>query len=262
MYALLKPVENLSEKILELMKYSGQVIDFNLMQMLDTKVMLQLPYDGMVAILQRDSLIVPNEDVLFQTILDWIEHDVEARTQYLVDLIQQTIRLPFLSLLFLSRTIKAHPLCTRGLNPKLDAILLDTFLAMGSVESNTHTQRRGTIPNQVLLQPNVGVFFLKVETRNFEFKYPCSRKNPILVFSNGYVYAFGGQDSTTSIYLKRIKRFDFTLKAWELLSVTINDRYSASHVQVYPDGGIKVTKSCLSEYFYPTASNELIKTSL
>ena len=74
-----------------------------------TEEFLELRHDRLQELLQRDSLVVRIEDVIFDAILRWVEHDREARLPHLGTLLRNCVRLRFVDTRYIRQCVE-HPL--------------------------------------------------------------------------------------------------------------------------------------------------------
>lgn len=70
--------------------------------------LLELPVDELKAMIGADELNVKGEEIVWETVLKWIDYDVEHRKPYIVDLMKN-IRLGLLETQFFLEKVKDHP---------------------------------------------------------------------------------------------------------------------------------------------------------
>jgi len=92
-------------EINSLLEECQDFIDEHFKELTATKGFKNLSQQKLISLLARDSLNVPNEEVVFQSLMSWLSADPEERTKYLEDLIPQ-IRAHFLSEQFLCEKLK------------------------------------------------------------------------------------------------------------------------------------------------------------
>ena len=65
---------------------------------------MSLPFEDVCAIVGRDDLYIPSEEVVFSSVVEWTNHDAESRRELLPQLLA-LVRLPLLTPAFLADVV-------------------------------------------------------------------------------------------------------------------------------------------------------------
>jgi hypothetical protein len=110
--------------------------------------LLELPPEELKSIIGADELNVNSEEVVWASVLRWINHDKENRKGNTVELIKK-VRLELLDPKFLLENVKDHPYVAG--NDECCAIIMDEHKSLLGLE--VITQREGKIPDRELAPP-------------------------------------------------------------------------------------------------------------
>lgn len=116
----------------------------------DNEELLNLPADEMCDILGADNLNVKNEEVVWETMLNWIERDPQNRKQHIHKLMKQ-IRLGLLETSYFVEKVKNHPYVIE--NEDCRPLIIETLKFIYDLEMIT--QRDGEVTTPELARPRV-----------------------------------------------------------------------------------------------------------
>ncbi|XP_043194053.1 kelch-like protein 10 [Amphibalanus amphitrite] len=116
----------------------------------DNEELLNLPADEMCEILGADNLNVKNEEVVWETMLNWIERDPQNRKQHIHKLMKQ-IRLGLLETSYFVEKVKNHPYVIE--NEDCRPLIIETLKFIYDLEMIT--QRDGEVTTPELARPRV-----------------------------------------------------------------------------------------------------------
>ncbi|XP_037078214.1 kelch-like protein 10 [Pollicipes pollicipes] len=116
----------------------------------DNEELLNLPPDEMCAILGADNLNVKNEEVVWETMLNWIEREPKNRKQHIHELMKQ-IRLGLLETSYFVEKVKNHPYVIE--NEDCRPLIIETLKFIYDLEMIT--QRDGEVTTPELARPRV-----------------------------------------------------------------------------------------------------------
>eukprot|EP00095_Tigriopus_kingsejongensis_P011750 snap_masked-scaffold241_size241811-processed-gene-0.2 protein:Tk11750 transcript:snap_masked-scaffold241_size241811-processed-gene-0.2-mRNA-1 annotation:"ring canal kelch homolog" len=101
---------------LDLLASAQVFIDSHFTEVLDSDEFLQLRPEQVVSLIASDTITVPSEERVYESVLAWIQHDLEARRMHIAELMSH-VRLPLLSKEYLIQRVKeetlleSHPKC-------------------------------------------------------------------------------------------------------------------------------------------------------
>jgi kelch-like protein 10 len=129
---------------------------------------LELPSEELEAIIGAGELNVKSEEVVWNGVLRWINHDIENRKGNIVELIKK-VRLELLDRKFVLENIKDHPHVAG--NDECRAIISDALKSLHSLEMIT--EKEGDISNRGFSRPRIGhdtLFVFPTSIRSFHTK--------------------------------------------------------------------------------------------
>jgi kelch-like protein 2/3 len=106
-----------------------------------------------IALISSDKLTVPSEEIVFESVLNWINHEQESRKEH-VPILMENVRLPLLSQDYLLHRVDEEPLVQ--LNGKCKDLLIEAlkFHLLRGEQKATFSSPR-TKPRQALGLPKV-----------------------------------------------------------------------------------------------------------
>ncbi|XP_060761234.1 kelch-like protein 10 [Neoarius graeffei] len=188
---------------------------------------LELTVEQLGEIIENDELNVKQENVVFETILQWMRHAPQSRNAHMGVLLAR-VRLALLTYDYFmdhvrnNALVKDNAACKPIISRALQSILrLNVNESLGS----EFTRRR--LPNAVLLV--IGGWSHRGPTNSIEVydtraerwvKATCHDENPRMhhgtVYLNGFVYCIGGFDGNS--YTNTVRRFDPVTRTWAQVS--------------------------------------------
>ncbi len=81
----------------------------NYEEVICTEDFLSLPCDQLKQLISRDEIRVPSEETIYNSVLQWVYHDLDSRKEMLAS-VMSCVRLPFVSTDFLSNNVKQENL--------------------------------------------------------------------------------------------------------------------------------------------------------
>lgn len=112
--------------------------------------LLDLPIEELRSLVGADDLNVNSEEVVWELVLKWINHDPEHRQCHIVDLLKN-IRLGLLDTEFFLEKVKDHPYVTG--NEACRPIIIETLKFLYDLEMIT--QKHGEVPTPEIARPRV-----------------------------------------------------------------------------------------------------------
>ncbi|KAL0870830.1 hypothetical protein ABMA27_004676 [Loxostege sticticalis] len=101
----------------DLARAAQRYIDAHTHQVLETEEFLTLAPDVLCQLLDSDRITVPNEEVILDAVIRWMQHDAEVRQQQLGAVLEH-VRLPLLPQDVLVTRAAAEPLVSAGIRVK------------------------------------------------------------------------------------------------------------------------------------------------
>ncbi|XP_012271071.1 kelch-like protein 10 [Orussus abietinus] len=111
---------------------------------------LQLPIDELKALVGADELNVKSEEVVWELVLRWVNHDPEDRKRHIVELMKN-IRLGLLDTQFFLENVKDHPYVTG--NEACKPIIIGTLKFLYDLEMIT--QKDGEVSTPEIARPRL-----------------------------------------------------------------------------------------------------------
>ncbi|XP_063794909.1 kelch-like protein 10 [Pseudophryne corroboree] len=178
--------------------------------------------------IEKDELNIKQEDVLFEAIIKWINHDLTARKQYISTLLSE-VRLALMNPDYFMNSVKTHNYVKD--NEECKPIIANASQNMcdlnmhGVAKSDfRNPQTRPRLPYAILLA--IGGWSGGSPTNAIEsydaradrwVNVTCHVETPRAyhgtAYLKGYVYIIGGFDSMD--YFNSVKRFDPLKKTWQ-----------------------------------------------
>lgn len=138
---------------IDLFNYADTYIEQHFAEVVQFDEFLNISHVQVENLVRSDSLLVPSEEKVFESVISWIQVDSEARLPYLACLMQH-VRLPLLSQEYLVQRVENEPLLKGDLQCK-DFIIeaLKYHLLKGEAKNSLKTSRM--IPRQPVGLPKV-----------------------------------------------------------------------------------------------------------
>jgi len=102
---------------LDLLAYADSYIERHFTEVLECDEFYGLGSEQVASLIASDTITVPNEEKVFESVIAWIQHSQEVRAQHLPALMQH-IRLPLLSQDYLIHKVDSEPLLKQNDNCK------------------------------------------------------------------------------------------------------------------------------------------------
>ncbi|XP_069675813.1 kelch-like protein 10 [Periplaneta americana] len=112
--------------------------------------LVELPLEEMLALVGADELNVKSEEVVWDCVLQWINHDPEARKMHVVDLMKN-IRLGLLDTQFFLENVKDHVYVSG--NESCRPLIIETLRFLYDLE--VITQKDGEVPTPEIARPRI-----------------------------------------------------------------------------------------------------------
>ncbi|EEB15077.1 conserved hypothetical protein [Pediculus humanus corporis] len=112
--------------------------------------LLELPLEELKAMIGADELNVKGEEIVWETVLKWIEFDVDNRKPFIVELMRN-IRLGLLETQFFLEKVKDHPYVAG--NEACRPVIIETLRFLYDLEMIT--QKDGEVPTPEIARPRV-----------------------------------------------------------------------------------------------------------
>lgn len=93
----------------DLYKVANNYVMERFNEVMNTQEFLILPPEEVCKLLASDDLNIPNEEIIYQSLLMWVNHDLATRKKYLPKLMSH-IRLPLMSPQFIADHVETNPL--------------------------------------------------------------------------------------------------------------------------------------------------------
>lgn len=94
---------------LDLVATTDSYIERHFTEVLECDEFYSLGAEQVAQLIASDTITVPSEERVFESVIAWIHHDVDTRSQFLPTLIEQ-VRLPLLSQEYLIQRVEVEPL--------------------------------------------------------------------------------------------------------------------------------------------------------
>ena len=197
-------------------------LDHLFMPLRYSKHLMELDAQSFASYMRRDSLSAPSEDIIVQTILDWLEYDPRRRKQNLetVVLHDDIVRWQFVSS-NLRETVRGKyrdPEAASSMNP-----------------AEAQPGRSGLWKPQIMYRDHTyRITIAELRNRTFEYALPLrKKKGSALAFQDGVVYEFGGEqgksvlNSIGMLNLANVKQ----ITSMTRLSLVLGELCRRPHVQ-------------------------------
>lgn len=99
-------------------------IETHFTEVLDSDEFIQLRPEQVISLIASDTITVPSEEKVYESVLSWIQHDPEARQSHVADLMNH-VRLPLLSKEYLIKRVKEEPLLEA--NPRCKDFIIEAL---------------------------------------------------------------------------------------------------------------------------------------
>lgn len=209
----------------ELHKAAGSFAQQHYLEVLEGGEFLELGHVELAALLKSEDLNVQSEEQVFESVMKWVGHHVEARKQHLYTVLQH-VRLPLLDRSYLVSRVGVEPLirgsesCRDLVDEAKDYLLLPE--QRSQLQGPRTTPRRPVQSNQVLFAVGgwcSGDAISLVERFNphtDEWKVVATmskRRCGVGVTVLGdFLYAIGGHDGSS--YLNSVEQYDPKTNQW------------------------------------------------
>ena len=209
-WAVLKPMGmDAISKVSHTVEFAVVIICINYPTIFETPALLCLSKDGLTALLSLEDLKIPSEDFIFRAVLQWVQHDETNRSQYLVELMEKAVRLPFVRPLVVGQALASNVLTLEKLTQ------LNTF-KFTAMETRTGLLQRSQFvdaPEGLAVQGSLGDIHYSL---SINVPHVLWRTEQRYCYYNGYVFAFGGR--STNGRRRSIERMDLLKKKWTAIS--------------------------------------------
>ena len=196
---------------------------------------LEIEFKELVVIVSDSHLNIRGEEQIYEAVIAWIKHDLEARQQYIGDLLK-CVRMPLMSATYLSREVKS------------ECLVMDSFVGRGFIidAMDYHLQKHYmrdmhvTKSRSILTTPRhcPGLNYLfavggsgppvldnpyldicecfDAEKNEWRTVSPLTQRRCGLriVTCGGYLFAIGGFSATNSKALAIVDRYDPMTDSW------------------------------------------------
>lgn len=209
----------------ELQQAAGSFAQQHYLEVLQGAEFLQLELADLMELLQSEDLNVENEEQVFESVMKWVEHEVETRQAQLSSVLQH-VRLPLLDRTYLVKRVSKEPLirnCTKCrdiVDEAKNYLLLPELRS--KMEGPWTRPRRPVQSNEVMYAVGgwcSGDAIAMVERFNAhtsEWKAVASmskrRCGVGVVVLGEFLYAIGGHDGSS--YLNSVERYDPKTDQW------------------------------------------------
>ncbi|XP_017768618.1 PREDICTED: ring canal kelch homolog [Nicrophorus vespilloides] len=210
---------------LELLSHAESYIEQHFPEVVECEEFLTLSQQQVCKLICSDRLTVPSEERVFECVIAWVQHDLDARTNHLASLMEH-VRLPLMSQEYLMQRVEEEPLLKTDLKCK-DFLIeaLKFHLLKGDTNITFKTPR--TKPRQPVGLPKVLLVvggqapkaIRSVECYDFKedrwyqvADMPTRRCRAGLAVLNGKVYAVGGFNG--SLRVRTVDVYDAALDQW------------------------------------------------
>ncbi|XP_037876269.1 ring canal kelch homolog isoform X2 [Bombyx mori] len=206
---------------------AARYLDAHFLEVLETEEFLALAPDTLAQLLDSDRITVPNEEVILDAVLRWMQHDAESRQQHLGMLLEH-VRLPLLAQDALVARANAEPLASAGLRVKdlvIEALSFHLMrpehrAAAAQASARARPRQPPRSPKMLLVVGGQAPKAIRdVEAYHLE----CGRWRPCaelltrrcragLAVLHGKVYAIGGFNGTLRV--RSVDVYDVCADAW------------------------------------------------
>ncbi|EDO46421.1 predicted protein [Nematostella vectensis] len=220
----------------EMLKKVTSFIEENFVDATATEEFLSLPEEEVCQLLSDNDINVPSEEVVFQTLLKWVQHDQSTRMKYFSKLLLK-VRLPQIRTSYFEETVAQCELVLES--PEAIEIISDArkmaqsfeFYEEGKATSNTSME---TLNNMIYIVGGSKEWkrlnraeCYNPETNEWKLLNPMamSRSNIGLVSLNGLLYAVGGYNGRSPV--SDVECYSPERDEWQFVSQMNNCRDGA-----------------------------------
>ncbi|XP_022907477.2 ring canal kelch homolog [Onthophagus taurus] len=205
----------------ELFKKSEDFIDKNFNTISVSDEFLKMSFEQLTDLIGRDSIVVSSEEKIYESVLFWLKHDLESRTQHISVLMSQ-VRLNLLSKEYLANNVINEPILKADLKCKdliIEALICENL--PGTIKTIKSTPKpRGNTSEVLLIMGGYSLeaegtfeyYDIKKQSWSKLFMMPLRKRGTHCVLVNNKVYVIGRCDVTRPINV--ITEFDFVTNSW------------------------------------------------
>jgi len=232
---------------LELLSCTESYIERHFTEVLECDEFFALSADQVARLISSDTITVPSEEKVFESVISWIQHDLDIRSQFLPVLIEH-VRLPLLSQEYLIQRVETEPLLKTNSSCK-DYIIeaMKFHLLKGDMKLQMTLTSPRTKPRQPVGLPKVMLAIggqapkaiRSVECYDFKedrwfhlSEMPGRRCRCGVAVVRGRVYAVGGFNG--SLRVRTVDVYDPTSDSWSSIA-SMEARRSTLGVAVMND---------------------------
>lgn len=209
----------------DLLSHAESYIEQHFLEVVECEEFLSLTHQQVSKLICSDRLTVPTEEKVFESVIAWVQHDLDERQTYLSALMEH-VRLPLMSQEYLMQRVEEEPLLKADLQCK-DYLIeaLKYHLLKGDTKTIFRTPR--TKPRQPVGLPKVLLVvggqapkaIRSVECLDFKeerwyqvAEMPTRRCRAGLAVVGGRVYAVGGFNG--SLRVRTVDAYDAASDQW------------------------------------------------
>lgn len=137
----------------ELLNYANTYIEQHFSEIIQYDEFFNLQHDQVASLVKSDHLTVSTEEKVYESVIAWIQFDVNARRKFLPDLLQH-VRLPLVTQDYLVSRVENEPLLKEDLLCKDFIIEALKYHLLKTDAKNTFKTTR-TIPRQPIGLPKI-----------------------------------------------------------------------------------------------------------
>jgi len=232
---------------LDLLSSTESYIERHFTEVLECDEFYALTADQVARLISSDTITVPSEEKVFESVISWIQHDIDSRTQFLPVLVEH-VRLPLLSQDYLIQRVETEPLLKADSSCK-DFIIeaMKFHLLKGDMKLQMTLTSPRTKPRQPVGLPKVMLAIggqapkaiRSVECYDFKedrwfhlSEMPGRRCRCGVAVVRGRVYAVGGFNG--SLRVRTVDVYDPTADSWSSIA-SMEARRSTLGVAVMND---------------------------
>jgi len=232
---------------LDLLSSTESYIERHFTEVLECDEFYALTADQVARLISSDTITVPSEEKVFESVISWIQHDLDTRTQFLPVLVEH-VRLPLLSQDYLIQRVETEPLLKAHSSCK-DFIIeaMKFHLLKGDMKLQMTLTSPRTKPRQPVGLPKVMLAIggqapkaiRSVECYDFKedrwfhlSEMPGRRCRCGVAVVRGRVYAVGGFNG--SLRVRTVDVYDPTADSWSSIA-SMEARRSTLGVAVMND---------------------------
>ncbi|XP_016658623.1 ring canal kelch homolog isoform X2 [Acyrthosiphon pisum] len=245
----------------DLMSSSDAYIKKQFLEVAKYNEFLRLSPEEVIQLISLSDLDVPKEEYVFESVMNWVRHELGCRKQFLPDLMEH-VRLPLTSKPYLLNNVVEEPLlnnCHKCKNYVLEAIQFHTIKSQKimTIPKTIRSKPRRSVGLQKIGGKNgnislnsVEVFDVNLEEWRMVSSMAIKRCDVGVGILNNLLYAVGGFDISTSEELNSVECYDPSLDEWKLVA-PMSKRRSSFGIGVldgviYAVGGADTLEDCNS----------------